>query len=597
METRAVVDNSQRTESIKELITEIDRGTIVLPEFQRDFVWEVAKTYDLFDSLVRDIFIGAIIYGVPSFEITVREIDKRPRKGEGSRKKLKKTSFSKKDVEQKAKTSNLRLVLDGQQRMTSVYRGLKGYDKVYFIVKSPNDRPQIDLDKMSLEELLHEFSGQEDRKRLSISLSDVWETVERTFRESEIQSRFFSNLSFVKEKTQEEQDFLFNEYLTISHKIQDMLKAEKLLSYYLLNTTSEKFSLFFERSNSKGIQLNFIDILAAKLYAGFNLRKKVEDFDDDKKGYELNREVIVRTISFLVSEGKEVDRTYILKTLNSDHFNKYWEEIITLYVKSLDFLYKDNFIISQQWMPYPNMLIPLMIFLREIGGNFSRMDQKQLQFLEFWYWSSVFSERYSLASNEIIVQDARALQEIAKGHPITNRAFFFKLKPQVEVYEDLYSYTKKGSAVYVGVLNLINFVSEGLTDWRNTSKLDFNSKLDDHHIFPREYLKKRYFDEETLELVDSVVNRTLIPATTNKEIGKKPPSTYFQDLKVPNPSLDRSLKKHLIPEGIITGDYDESYLDFLDYRAKAIFKYIEEKILTPWDSIKGEYYQESEEIE
>lgn len=67
---------------------EIRLKKIVLPEFQRDFVWDEPKTYDLFDSLIRDIFIGSLIYGIPSFELTVRELDTRPRKGNGSREKL-----------------------------------------------------------------------------------------------------------------------------------------------------------------------------------------------------------------------------------------------------------------------------------------------------------------------------------------------------------------------------------------------------------------------------------------------------------------------------------------------------------------------------
>nr|CBX31080.1 hypothetical protein N47_E45920 [uncultured Desulfobacterium sp.] len=79
-------DTSQKTESIEQLVASIDNGDVVLPEFQRDFVWEETKTYDLFDSIIRDIFIGSLIFGIPSFELTVRELDIRPRKGPGSRK-------------------------------------------------------------------------------------------------------------------------------------------------------------------------------------------------------------------------------------------------------------------------------------------------------------------------------------------------------------------------------------------------------------------------------------------------------------------------------------------------------------------------------
>ena len=157
---KASADNAQKTESISDLCKEIDAGTLVLPEFQRDFVWEEGKTYELFDSLVRDIFIGSIIYGIPSFEITVRELDGRPRKGKGSRARLKTRSFSKSEIEARVQVSGFRLVLDGQQRITSIYRALKGIDPVWFTMKAEGELPEGNSVKdCTLEELLEEFTG------------------------------------------------------------------------------------------------------------------------------------------------------------------------------------------------------------------------------------------------------------------------------------------------------------------------------------------------------------------------------------------------------------------------------------------------------
>jgi uncharacterized protein with ParB-like and HNH nuclease domain len=92
---------------------------VALPEFQRDFVWDIEKTFDLFDSFVRDIFVGSLIYGVPSFEITVRELDRRPRSGRGSRARFKLSSYTREEIENRVKVNGFRLLLDGQQRATS----------------------------------------------------------------------------------------------------------------------------------------------------------------------------------------------------------------------------------------------------------------------------------------------------------------------------------------------------------------------------------------------------------------------------------------------------------------------------------------------
>jgi len=73
---------SETTQSLTGSLLDIVKGiraqTIMLPEFQRDFLWELDQTYDLFDSLIRNIFVGTIIYGKPSFAMTLREIDVRP---------------------------------------------------------------------------------------------------------------------------------------------------------------------------------------------------------------------------------------------------------------------------------------------------------------------------------------------------------------------------------------------------------------------------------------------------------------------------------------------------------------------------------------
>ena len=347
------MDNTPKTESIVRFIEGIEASSIVLPEFQRNFVWDVGKTHDLLDSLVKDIFIGSIIYGIPSFAITVREIDRRPRRGKGSRVKLKLNSYSKDEIETKAQVDNFRLVLDGQQRITSLYRALKGIDEVWFVCKKPEDLDYGgDLDKLALEDLLYEFSSHQSRERLSVKVSDVYQTIEQTIRESKIKAQFFDGLAYLAEKSEDERDNEFDHYLTLLGKLQDFFKADKLLSYYLLNTTSEKFALFFERSNSKGIQLNFIDILAAKLYVGFNLRHKIDEFEDEHLDYTLNRETVVRTIAFFVGGGN-VDRSYILQNLTHEHFNAHWDTTCDLYKRTLDFLYKNHFILSQRWMPYP----------------------------------------------------------------------------------------------------------------------------------------------------------------------------------------------------------------------------------------------------
>jgi len=424
------VDTSQRTESIEQLVDSIEKRDITLPEFQRDFVWEESKTYDLFDSIIRDIFIGSLIYGIPSFELTVRELDSRPRKGSGSRKKLSHQSLSKSQINTLVKTGHFRLLLDGQQRVTSLYRALKDIDQVWIIIRNddelpPDVRKKLPADR-SLEEVMNEVAGKESPDHLSILLGDVY----RMLKGHIVRERDKANLlaKTVYWKSQNLQDIqnspLFEEYLTLTLNIQNILRAEKLLSYYLLDTDEEKFALFFERSNSKGIQLSFIDILAAKLYSGFNLRAKVEEFSEENPDYGLGQNEIVRAISFIASGGQDIGRKYILKSLTHAHFNENWDKLCMLYKKCLNYLYDNNFLISQDWLPYESIILPLIIFLREIPQNdFSQINQLQSRFLKYWYWSAIFSQRYSVAALGLILQDMNILRSVAQENYTFDRHY------------------------------------------------------------------------------------------------------------------------------------------------------------------------------
>ncbi len=592
--------NTDNTESIVDLMKNIEKNEIVLPEFQRDFVWEISKTYDLFDSLVRNIFIGALIYGKPSSEITTRELDNRPRKTKNrKREKLKIHSYTKEEIDTKIKSSNFRLLLDGQQRVTSIYRALNGTDAVWFIAKKPEELQKKceELQKKCkdcpLEELLHEFEGTESQERLSIKISDVYTIMNGSYREVRVKEDFFDKLAFITASSvskNNEDDF--DKFLCIIGKIQDLFKSEKLLSYYLLDTSDEKFALFFERSNSRAVNLNFIDILAAKLYSGFNLRDKVDLFQYENPEISLNKEIIVRAISYIASGSRNVEKAYILSKLTHKDFAEHWGKLCELYKKCISFLEKNHFIISQSWMPYENMLIPLMLFLKKIGGDFSQATQKQIEFIRSWYWAAVFSQRYAGSTNDTIVQDTRILETIAETKKIHDKNYLTRLfKIQIESYDELYSYSKSTSAIYSGVLNLVNYHAKGLPDWNNSGTLHPSQKLEEHHIFPKEYLKSKHpKSPDVSEYIDSVVNRVIVPKITNIKIGSKSPLEYLEEMKKANPKLDETtLQRHLIDDSLLD---DRDYMGFLSIRAKAIFRLIQEHIIDKKDSIMADFYDE-----
>ena len=580
-------ENQSQTESLLDIVRSIQDETLLLPEFQRDFRWEMDQTYDLFDSLIREIFIGTVIYGKPGFGMTLRQIDDRPRKGKGSRGPLKMRHYSKDEIVAKSQTQNLRIILDGQQRITSIYRALTGADNVFIILRS--SLKLAEMIELPLEQILGEVAGDESDETISVRLSDAYRAEAESLEDEELDQLFAASAFGMALGADNPQWKLFTKaYRRAVKKLNDLYKKQKLVAFHLLDMTLEKFCLFFERSNSRGIQLNFTDILAAKLYHGFNLRQKIDDFEA-QYNLRLNRETIVRTVAYLtaVEKGQTVtiDKKGILENLEPADFDRHWDRASLLYRDSIDFLVNQHFVLNRTWLPSENMVIPLMVFLSHIKG-FDRIDEEQRKFLEFWFWASVFANRYSTASNEVIISDSHALSLVAQHKRVERRDYFTRMRSLVTDPEDLFIYTKRTSATYRGVLNLIGYAIQGLRDWKSTQKIDPDKELDDHHIFPRAYITSGVTLDmeagEAIQLMDCVVNRTLIPKMLNLTIGKRPPQAYLADIKKQNAKLEASLQDHLVPPELVSDPtWNTRFRAFLDARAKAIMGLIERYALEP----------------
>lgn len=596
-------ENQSQTESLLDIVRSVTSETVLLPEFQRDFRWEMEQTYDLFDSLIREIFIGTIIYGKPGFGMTLRQIDDRPRKGKGSRAPLRMRHYEKDEIVSKTLTQNLRIILDGQQRITSIYRALTGVDSVYLILQENLTLEQlIDL---PLEKSLDDVRGEESDQGISILLHDAYRAESQSLDDEDLDAQFAASACGRRLADSEEPyRKAAKAYRRGVKKLCDLFKKQKLVAFHLLDMSLDKFCLFFERSNSRGIQLNFTDILAAKLYHGFNLRQKIDDFES-QHSLRLNRETIVRTVALFscVERGGPVsiEKKAILETLDADDFKAHWDQACQLYGSVLDYLLRQHFVLNREWLPSENIVIPLMVFLRHVKG-FDRIDESQRRFLEFWFWSSVFSNRYSTSSNEVIISDSNALTAVAQGRRIERRDFFTRLRPLINEPDDLFMYTKRTSAIYRGVLNLIGYAAQGLRDWRSTLKIDPDKPLDDHHIYPRAFIAAGPpldMDQgEAIQLVDCVVNRTLIPKNLNITVGKRPPQAYLSDLKRSNPNLDASLLDHLVPPEVASDPrWNREFRKFLDTRSRGIFGHVERYILEPAKEMEARYAASHESAE
>lgn len=601
-------DNAS-SESLKHLVEQIDLepSVILLPEFQRDFVWELEQTYALFDSLIRGIFVGSIIYGKPSFEMTLRRIDDRPRKKKPNKTKVERIHYTEEKIKKASQIDGLKIILDGQQRTTSVYRALKGIDEIYFIVRS--DLENATLKDSSLEDLMHPehgIYGEDIEGCICIPLHYAFRYMNEAPFDEEVKQYFDEKTKIGRHLVEngDERAALasFRVFRQMMPKFKTMFEQPQLLSYYLLDMSLDKFTTFFERSNSKGIQLNFTDILAAKVFAKFNLRQAFEEFGGKNQGIPVNRELLVRAVAVLAAvfgnRILKIEKSQILKDLKAEDFIEHWDDVTRLYEKALSFLVDQRFMISIKWLPYDSLLIPLMVFFNELEKlNQGSMNQQQRLFIRWWYWAAVFSERYTAASNEKIVADSRILQKVARGEEIEGN-YFLRFRPSIDDAEELMSYSRSQSAIYRGVLNLIHFQGSGLKDWTNDGLISTGTlgaaELQDHHFFPKGFLRKTLTQqdkpEEIESIIDSVLNRVLMPKDTNLKASDKQPFLYLSELKKKNPRLKSSLESHIVPVSLLEQE-TESFRAYgiLLERGEKILNLIRQETSDAESSVRAEF--------
>jgi hypothetical protein len=111
---------------------------------------------------------------------------------------------------------------------------------------------------------------------------------------------------------------------------------------------------------------------------------------------------------------------------------------------------------------------------------------------------------------------------------------------------------------------------------RLTGDLIFENHVDDHHVFPQDYLRKN-MREVAPRLRDSVLNRTLIDRKTNIRISNRAPSQYLNEIRnaLGAQGFEELLESHLLPGGQDSPILRDEFEAFLNWRQKAISREIQ----------------------
>lgn len=562
-----------RTEepSLKETLELIDKGKIQLPDFQRGWVWDDLHIRSLIASVSLAYPIGAVMMlEVAPDGSTENGIRFKPRTVEGA--------------PNPPESKPERLILDGQQRLTSLYRALfsgkpvltrtdkgKEIERVYYLdmakcLESKDDRLDavlsIPADKMVRSDFnraidLDLSTSEHEYKNQLFPLSIAFDST-ATLQWLAGYSQFFGF-----DKGRIALFYSFNE---------DTLQA--LASYKLSQITLLKEThrvavcQVFELVNTGGVSLTVFELLTANFAVdNFDLRHDWQgNEDEDVEGRrgrlwkhrqlsDLAASDFLTALTLLASyerfqaDGKSAvscKRKDVLK-LTSAVYRQYADRLEKAFVNVARFLDRQS-VYRAYDLPYQTQLIPLAVMLAVLGDRYEQDAVRQK--LAQWYWCGVFGEMYGGANEARYAFDVPEMIDWINGADVLPRTIrdsnFAPLR--------LLSLQSRLSAAYKGIHALL--MQSGAQDFISGDPMNhstfFDLDVDIHHVFPQAYCQKQGYKKT---MWNSVVNKTPLSGRSNKSIGGREPSVYLKTLiakgSISEDRLDAILASHRLDPALL----------------------------------------------
>jgi len=608
---------------LHKLLEDCHRGVLQLPDFQRSWVWDEDRIKSLIASVSRAFPVGALMTLDSGGQVNFK-----PRPVEGAPAEAKQASPQS-------------LLLDGQQRMTSLYQvTLRG--KVVETVTPKNKKVRrwfyIDIRKALNESVDREESivgVPEDRvirtdfgREVVMDLSSP-ETEYATlmYPVSQVFDWDRWQDGFDKHWRGDEHEVVRETFRTFKRQVLENFKYYRVPVISLDRSTSkEAVCVVFEKVNTGGKPLDAFELVTAMYAAERHELRKDWYGDDSTKGRHrrfvdtlrpadseagiiagVGNTDFLQAISLFYTrerrreaeqagkQGKELPAVtgnrQALLNLPLAAYKQYEMRVERGFVQAAKFLHMLH-IYRIFDLPYQSQIVPLAAVIADIGDAWEHEAHRAK--LVRWYWNGVFGELYGSAVESRIARDFMEVPAWLMGgpEPSTVSETIFRA-------DRLKTMRMRLSAAYKGVNALL--MKEGAQDFRSGQKFDhtvfFGENVDIHHIFPQDWCKKQGIQPA---VYDSIINKTPLSFRTNRIIGGIAPSEYMARLEkgdtatpaIDSVRLDGFVRSHLIdPDALRHNRFDA----FMADRQKQLLRLIE--LATGKPAYAGEVAEEGEDLQ
>jgi hypothetical protein len=545
-------DTNPRT--LRGLLSQIHDRDAALPDFQRDFVWDPNATRELIISIASNYPAGSLLRIRNTHEyFACREFQEAP------------------PLDGHKPTY---LVLDGQQRLTSLYQAFYGLgDHRYFL----NLRKL--LDGADIDECIFHYRA--NVKRGQRYFDPEVQATELIMPLSVLSEGSGGFTNWMLRVTREIEDG--NQRMKLQDELVEVGKSwiETIDGYQFPvvtlsdSTSADAVCTIFETLNRTGVKLSPFELLTARFWPkNVNLRQLWDEARSDHpiiEDFDIDPYYLLQIVA-LASRSTPACTRKIVLDMEASAIEEWWDRAVFGLAKGLELLRDDCGVITSNWLPYNTIVNPLAAVLAKLAFPGSPQVGANRYKLAKWFWCSVFGQAYESAPNSQSAKDVMELTRWLNGGEPPEVVSGFQFDPRL-----LRDTTGRQRAVYRGTFCLV--LRHGPRDFHTAAKLDgdliVEHNVDDHHIFPNAYLARQGVPTRQR---DCVLNRTLIDRKTNQRISDRPPSVYMSEIKnaLGNENFEKLLQSHRLPHGWDSPLWRDDFEAFLDWRQEALWQQIQE---------------------
>lgn len=494
------------------LLSDVERGNIKIPVFQREYIWSDEQIISLLDSIYRGYPVGSLLLW------STREELKHERNVGG---------FS---LPVTPEDYPVNYILDGQQRLTTLYG-------VFHSDENTADAELADRFNVCYipddDIFAHHLVADGKEK---IHLNAILDTTKLL-----VELPKFNDMQKAK-----------------IAKLTEAFKDYEFPIVTIRERTNKEVCSIFQRINSSGTPLSNLELLTAWTWSDqFDLRREIETLLDNLKykGYEeIDQPLLMRMLASLTCGTIDSDD---LVNVDPDTLVEGMKLLKKAISSAVDFLEGQLKIKNIVFLPFPIMLIPIVNFY----ALMEKPNAVQLKQIKKWFWQCSLTLRYKAGTNRLVLEDLEKIKKVAQGESPFDDT-------HLSVKSDLFSSTwrinstaAKAALCLMAQLRPRSFLTGSEVDL-GTVLSAYNARQF-HHIYPKAYLAANGVSFHQANVISNIC---FLSASENNEISDKNPKDYFKDI----PSEYKSLifKAALIPDEAKDGDLQ--FEEFTTLRAEKL---------------------------